>query len=77
MIPARIELFAFEAPFFGFFAPEQIQGKPTQRGQIPGGVAGPGAALILSETNVYDPMHFVLHTPVATHRPGKERHVQR
>ena len=30
-----------------------------------------GAALVFAEANVHDPMHFVLHAPVAANGAGK------
>ena len=76
MIPGGGELFASDTSLFGGVPFEQVEGKAPERGQVLGGVARAGSALILLEADVHHPVDFVFHTPVAAHRAGEQLHVQ-
>jgi len=65
IVPACVELLAAEAALAGGVLFEEVQGEAAESGEVFGGIAGAGAALILAEDHVHEPMHLVLHAPVA------------
>ncbi|MDB6122693.1 MAG: hypothetical protein JWQ71_1686 [Pedosphaera sp.] len=77
MVPAGVELFASDAALFGFLPFKHVERETAQGGEVFRCVARAGAALVLAEANLHDPVEFVFNTPMAAaHGAGKGRHSQ-
>jgi len=78
MIPAGVELFSFNAAFFGGLFLEHIQGEAAKGGEVFGGVTCASTALVFikADVHVHDSVQFIFHSPVAAHGSSEELYVQ-
>jgi hypothetical protein len=68
VIPRGFELFAFDPPFAGVFSAQQVQGDPSQRGQMLSGMSDTHPTLIFVQLHVQDPVQLVFNAPMPAHR---------
>ena len=67
-----VELFAVDAAVEGFRLAEAAKSETAEDAEVGDGVAGAGAARVLAEGDIEDPMALVLDGPVAAHGLGEE-----